>query len=136
MANFLKIFSKWENNEFRNLPLFLLSFGAFCQQGNFCKTSLISTRCLITFLFLASILSYNFYTSVLVSHLVEVKYESSVNSIDELVESETPIGIFNSIAGRNFLNVCTTIYINRFVVDLRQQFFNSREPLIHKIFIS
>lgn len=86
---------------------FLLSIGAFCQQGSNHKITLLSTRCLIIFLFLSSILTYNFYTSVLVSYLVNVKYESEVNNMDDLMDSDVSIGFADSHTMRYFLSVST-----------------------------
>lgn len=110
----LSFFSKWETKEFKHLSLFLLSLAAFCQQGTNYKISLISTRFLITFLFIIGILSYNFYTSVLVSHLVNIKYESEVNSMDDLIVSGIPIGFYNSTVIRNYLDVNNLKYYMNF----------------------
>lgn len=106
ITNLLHFFSKYECHEFKLISSFLLSFGAFCQQGTIHKINLISTRCLILFLFFAGTLTYNFYTSILVSHLVDVKYESSVNNMDDLIENDVSIGFFDSATVRNFLKVC------------------------------
>lgn len=48
---------------------------------------------------------YSFYTSVLVSHLVNVKYESSINSVDNLIDSQLDIGFLNTTIIRNLLRV-------------------------------
>lgn len=102
---FLRYLSKYENNEFKLHSFFLLPFGAFCQQGITYKASLFSTRCLIIFLFLTGLLLCNFYSSVLVSHLVDMKYESKVNTIEDLAESDLEIGLLNSTNIGNYLKV-------------------------------
>lgn len=107
IAYLLRFFSKYECIEFKSSSAFLLSLGAFCQQGTYHKISMLSTRCLLAFLFVTSVLAYNFYTSVLVSHLVDMKYESNIDSMDDLTEKDIPVGFFNSTETRNFLNVRT-----------------------------
>lgn len=102
LLNFL---SRWESNRFKTSSLFLISFGAFCQQGTNHKITLISTRLLILFLFFNGLLANNFYTSELVSHLVNMKYESNIKDMNELIKSDIPIGFFNSTLIRNYIHV-------------------------------
>lgn len=101
----LQIFSKWECKEFQDLSLFLLSIGALFQQGANYKISLISTRCFILFIFLVGILTFTFYTSNLVSRLVNLKYESDINSMDDLMNSDISIGFLDALTTRNFVKV-------------------------------
>lgn len=96
ITHLLTLFSKWENKKFKIFSFFLLSLGAFCQQGNNYKVKLISTRCLFIFLFFTGTLLFNFYASVLVSHLVNMKYESNVNTMSDLIDSDLDVGFLNS----------------------------------------
>lgn len=95
----LNVFAKWESKQFKDLPFLLLSWGVFCQQGSHHKIKFISTRVFVFIVSLIAVLTYNFYTSELVSRLV------NVNSMDDLMESDTPIGFYNSVVIINFLNV-------------------------------
>lgn len=119
----LNFASKWENNDFKALSLFLLSFGAFCQQSaSNRKISLISTQYLIFFIFFTGTLLYNFYTSILVSHLVNIKHELSVNSLDDLIESDARVGFMNSNVVRNYLNVNIKKFLRKFVFTKKFHF--------------
>lgn len=111
IASLLLYVSKWENNEFKMVSQFLLALGAFCQQGWNHNIQLLSTRCLLICLFIAGVLSYNFYTSVLVSYLVNIKYESDINSIDDLMDDDVSIGFADSYTVRYFLSVSLIVKI-------------------------
>lgn len=102
--NFLvKLDSKKE--DLRNLSPFMLTFGAFCQQGMSNKVSLKSMRCVIICLFLTSMLMYYFYTSMLVSSLVEIRPETNIKNKDDLAKSSIPIGFLDSTLVRGFIKV-------------------------------
>lgn len=105
LAILFKIFAKYEANDFKIISFFLLSLGVFCQQGTSYNITLTSIRCLFIFILFAGILIYNFYTSVLVSHLVNIKYKSSINSIDDLTDSQLDIGFQNISLNKNFFRV-------------------------------
>lgn len=101
----LRYIFKYEGGELETVSTFLLAFGAFCQQGINTPISMNSTRCLIVFMFISSVLTYNFYTSVLVSTLVETKRETNIKTKEDLVSNNIPIAFFDSTLIRGFLNV-------------------------------
>lgn len=80
-------------------------WGTICQQGVIYKISLISTRCLVLFILIAGILTYNFHASDVVSRVVNMKYESDVKTTDDLIESDKSIGLLDSATIRNYLKV-------------------------------
>lgn len=96
---FLKSILKYENDELKKISLPLITFGIFCQQASNYKTNLHSTRFIVSFLFFASILTYNLYTSMVVSHLVDIKRKSEINSLSDLIESDVPIGFITESKG-------------------------------------
>lgn len=101
----MKFVSKWTGRDLQRISTFLLLFGAFCQQGTNDTISKTSTRFLIVFLFIASLLAHNFYTSVVVSTLVEIDYDSSVTNLNELSESDIPVGFFNTTVVKNLMKM-------------------------------
>lgn len=52
-----------------------------------------------------SMLSYHFYTSALVSILVETKPDLTIKNKDDLMNSNIPIAFLNSGPIQNFINV-------------------------------
>lgn len=90
----------------KSIPIvLLLCFGIFCQQGITYRIRKNSTRWSIIFLFFASYIIYNFYTSTLVSTLVETKPISSIENKEELADSNIPIGFCKSELIKNFIKV-------------------------------
>lgn len=109
----LKFMLLWENKlkqikAEENLSLALLlgiSLGAFCQQGTALAPKLTSGRCVYIFLFLSSIIIYNYYTSVLVSTLVGSPMKTNIKNVDDLSDSELKIGFEDIPYMRGYLNV-------------------------------
>lgn len=102
----LKFLFKWENSYFdQNISTHLLAFGILCQQGANARASLISSRTLIACMLLSSVLLYNFYTSMLVSMIVETRHETDIKTKEDLADSDIEIGFLDGIATRFFLKV-------------------------------
>lgn len=101
----LRLIFRWEVQQLRSMSAFVLLVGAFCQQGFQSNISLSSTRCLIIFVLIASVAMNNFYTSVLVSTIVETKRGSSFKIDDDLIKNNIPIGFLNTGPIRAFINV-------------------------------
>lgn len=89
----------------RHESSFLVSFGALCQQGMCLKIKWSSTRCIFICLFLMNMIVCYFYTSKLVSTLVEIKPETNIENIEDLANSDLPIGISDATITRTYLNV-------------------------------
>lgn len=96
---------QWEAKNARTVSAFILSLGAFCQQGTDMIFTLSSTRIVSISLSLSSLLIYNFYTSVLVSITVGTGFEADITNQAQLVGSDIPIGFLNSSIVRNILRV-------------------------------
>lgn len=64
-----------------------------------------SGRWLVLLAFIASIVICNFYASVMLSTLVGTKYEPQVTTLEQLANSDIPVGIHNASYVRNFLEV-------------------------------
>lgn len=106
----MKMLLKRERSLMANESTILLSFGAFCQQAITKRIFLISNQYLIVILFGSSFLIHSFYTSALVSILISTKADISVKDLDELGNSDIPIGFCNIGSIKNYMNV---IYILR-----------------------
>lgn len=100
----LKILFSFERNELKS-SVAILSLGAFCQQSIQNKISLNSTHLSIIFLFITSALVYNFYTSLLISTLLDTKRDTNQREITELTQSNISIGFLNSTVLLNLLKV-------------------------------
>lgn len=87
--------------------MILLCFGVFCQKSFPTKYLTRSIRYSIIFLFPTSFVIYNFYTSALVSTLVDIKPISSINDRHELENSDIPIGFCDLGRIKNVINVKT-----------------------------
>lgn len=87
------------------ISTFLLSVGTFCQQGAYGQVKMISSHTIICCMLFSSLLFYNFYTSILVSMLIEAKHETSINTIDDLIESNFLVRFLDSRAVGNHLRV-------------------------------
>lgn len=85
--------------------VFVLTFGAFCQQTANTTGSLHSTRCLIIFLFMFSLTVHKIYTTMLFSIIIDPSHETSIMSKEDLANSGLPIGFFNNTSIKNFLKV-------------------------------
>lgn len=83
-------------------------FAVYCQQGYSRMPTLFSGRCLFIFLFLSSIMVYNYYTSVLVSTLVESSSQTNIRNVYDLADSNLKIGFDASLGSyiKGFLTVC------------------------------
>lgn len=101
----LKLILKLEKHDTSIVHTFILSVGAFCQQGVHHRMSLCSIRLYVFSLLIAGLLIYNFYTSVLVSTIIDVRFDSNINSKDDLVRNNIPMAFQNSTIMRSFLNV-------------------------------
>lgn len=67
--------------------------------------SFLSGRCLFITLFLISTLVYNFYTSILVSTLIDSSPKNHINTLKDLANSKLEIGFDDAINTRDHLNV-------------------------------
>lgn len=67
--------------------------GAFCQQGSAHVPSTISGRSVHILLHLAAVIIYNYYTSIVVSILIDSPSTSSIDTIPKLADSRMEIGI-------------------------------------------
>lgn len=83
----LKHLLELKNNDLSYVHTFLISFGVYCQQGYQGHTNSVSARCLVIFLYLSGILTYNFYTSVLVSIIVDSKFETNLKNGNDIAKS-------------------------------------------------
>lgn len=101
----LKLSFRRESNAVKDVSTLLISVGAFCQQSIHIKASTVSSRSLILCLIISSFLLYNFYTSQLVSMLVESKHETDIKTIVDLAESDVSIGFLESVPIRFLLSV-------------------------------
>lgn len=95
--------------------LLIYTFGVFCQQGNKLKIYSLSGRYLVVFLFLTSILLHNFYTSVLVSTLVEFA-PPAVRSLQDVSNSDLSVGFQETPYIIKFLNVIFVLYFSSFII--------------------
>lgn len=118
----LRLISSCRSNEFHHVSAVFISFGAFCLQGTNEHISRPSSRCVIIFLLIASLLIHNFYTSVLVSILVEVDYKTNVTNLNELADSDIEIGILNTTVVKNLMKMTTDENAKAF---LSKRFYNS-----------
>lgn len=91
----LKFVLRFENENIKSISILLLTLGIYCQQGAHHKTTLNATRFIISFLFFSSILTYNLYTSIVVSSLIDFKYESKIKYFNDLIESDIEIGFYD-----------------------------------------
>lgn len=98
----LKISFQYEKH---NESTSLLCFGAFCQQTYSKNYFSISARCLIIFLFISSLLIHKFYTSNLISNLVETKRKPTITNKNDLARSNVPIGFCDLTTIKNFVKV-------------------------------
>lgn len=101
----LSILFKCDGGRYQIINSCMLSIGGFCQQGFNHSMTLTSTRFLVLALLIAGLLFYNFYTSVLVSTIVGIKYETDIRDIDDLISKNMSIGIQNSTVIRSLLQV-------------------------------
>lgn len=100
-----KILSEMKIIERNNASSFLVSLGIYCQQGNAAPTNFISTRCLIVFVYLSGILSYNFYTSVLISIIVDSKFETKIKTAEDIVNNNVKIKLRDDFIYRHWIEV-------------------------------
>lgn len=106
----LRLILAWHRHELRSASAFVLTFGAVCQQGFHSRAFSNSIRCLVIFLFVSGLLLYNFYTSVLVSTIVETRSKTPIKSREDLAESNVPVGFQNSGLVRNYMNVFIPLF--------------------------
>lgn len=144
-----RITFKYEAITLHSVCTFLMAFGAFCQQGIYGNVSLVSSRTLIACMLFSSLLIYNYYTSTLVSTLVETKHETNIKTLNDLIDSDLPVGFLNSTAVHFLLNVRELIYDEQLLtsfpyfrqpkrrdwIDFWRRKFGIREKLSIRIFI-
>lgn len=100
----LKLISKLKIDDPKSIQT-LLILGVYCQQGFNTRFSSISIHCLITFLHLSGIVAFNFYTSNLVSTLVDSKFQFNINTLDDIANSDIPVGFDNTSITRQWILV-------------------------------
>lgn len=59
----------------------------------------------MSILLVSSAIIYNFYTSAVVSFLVDNKHETNIKSREDLAASDLQIGFVDSVVVREFLDV-------------------------------
>lgn len=101
----LKIFFNFDKTIKDEMSTHLITLGALCQQGAHISVDSLSSRCIIISLLFASLLLYNFYTSVSVSMIVQRKYETNIKTKEDLANSDVDVGFLDSFTMRFFLNV-------------------------------
>lgn len=79
-----------------HISTWVTSLGALCQQGNEIRVHLLSGRCAAIFLLIFSALIHKFYTSVLISKLVESFPEAEYTDLRTLADSDISVGFRNS----------------------------------------
>lgn len=129
VGTLLRFVCRWEgrgtiySQSFAQLELILLTFGAFCQQGNMIHVRFPSSRILVFFLFWTSILIYNFYTSTLVSTLIGITPESDVRDLEKLGDSNIPVGLGVSANLGTFIEV---LLIPDYLISIQHSNFSVR----------
>lgn len=73
--------------------------------GSAMTPKLLSGRCLFIFLFLTSIMIYNYYTSVLLSSLVDSSDHNKIKTLTDLANSNLKIGFEDVAYTRSYINV-------------------------------
>lgn len=101
----LKLFSNWEQTNLEFTSAIILSFGIYCQQSVHYKFSMISSGCLMFFIFLSTFLVYNFYTSTLLSATVNMKNEQKIRNLEELGNSDLDVGFYDFAGTGVYLRV-------------------------------
>lgn len=101
----LKFLMNYERGEADQVSSFILSLGAFCQQSFQRSISMPSSRCFVLFLFISSAMVYRFYTSKLVSIIVDPRYESKIQNKEDLANSDMSIGFLNTSSITSFIDV-------------------------------
>lgn len=86
--------------------------GAFCQQGSANVPSTISGRSVHILLHLAAVIIYNYYTSIVVSILIDSPSGSSIDSITKLADSKMEIGI--DPEPYTFSYIYVSLFLNNF----------------------
>ncbi|CAH1113582.1 unnamed protein product [Psylliodes chrysocephalus] len=81
--------------------LVLFTLGAFCQQGASCYPKFLSSRILAFFIFLFSILIYQFYSASIVSYLL-LEPPRTIFDLKDLKESSLRVGIEDILIDRNY----------------------------------
>ncbi|XP_050513541.1 ionotropic receptor 75a-like isoform X2 [Diabrotica virgifera virgifera] len=81
--------------------LVLFAMGAFCQQGAACSPFFFSSRILAFFVFLFSILIYQFYSASIVSYLL-LDPPRTIFNLKDLTESQLKIGVEDILIDRNY----------------------------------
>lgn len=86
-----------------------LSLIAFNPTGAHFTPSMLSGRCMFLSLLILSLLIYNYYTSVLVSTLVQSSSKNKIKTLTDLAESDLDIGFDDIPWSRVYLNVSIAI---------------------------
>lgn len=66
---------------------------------------MLSGRCLFLSLLIMSLLTYNYYTSILVSTLVQNTSKNKIKTLTDLANSDLHIGFDDNNLIKNYLNV-------------------------------
>lgn len=113
LSSALSIIFKYEYKRAMPATSVITCFGIYCQQGVHFKISSISMRCLTLFLLVSSLIIYNFYTSGIVSFLIENKYETDIKTKEDLAESSSSISFSNSIVIKSLITVTQLIQFKK-----------------------
>lgn len=92
------------------LNTFLISFGAACIQSSSLIPRSTGGRFAYFALFLISFIMYNYYTSVVVSSLLNSPVKSRIRTVQQLAESSLDVGLEPLSFTKSYLNVCTISY--------------------------
>lgn len=87
------------------LNTFLISFGAACIQSSSLIPRSTGGRLAYFSLFLISFIMYNYYTSVVVSSLLNSPVKSNIKTVQQLAESSLTVGLEPLSFTKSYLNV-------------------------------
>lgn len=105
MSVLMRIILNYQSMKSSNTSTFITTFGAFCLQGAHFSPLLSSGRLLFISLFFLSILIYNYYTSLLVSTLVQTTSRNKIKTLTDLADSNLDLVFEDLVYMRSFFRV-------------------------------
>lgn len=94
-----------ENEKLEAITSIITTLGIYCQQSTQFKMKMNSTRCLLILLLVSSLLIHSFYTSTVVSSTINSQHDSSLQTKEDLANSDIAIGFQKAAATNAFLLV-------------------------------
>lgn len=110
---FLRLITGIEKERLETLTSIITTIGIYCQQSIQYNMKINSTRCLLIFLFVSSVLIQSFYTSTVVSSTINSQRDSSLRTKEDLANSDIPIAFQGAAATKAFLMVielCSPVF--------------------------